>query len=123
MVLVLLGRLDTKMDFVLQRLPPLAPRTSTALPTSTRGPRRMSGRPRSPRPTPPPQQDPHSDESLLLTVLKHIAPKALLWALGRAFAILAQFLIPTLLLMWALMSKWVGIAWGLLSSAFWALLG
>jgi len=58
-----------------------------------------------------------------MTVLKHIAPKALLWALGRVFAILAQFLIPTLLLMWALASKWVGMAWGVLSSAFWALWG
>jgi hypothetical protein len=49
-----------------------------------------------------------------MTVVKHLAPKALLWAAGRLFSLLLQFLIPTLLLAWALTQKWFGTLWQVL---------
>lgn len=110
--LVILGRLDAKTDHhshLLQHLIHLmhsTQRTTTGSPTCTPGSSQKSGQRRKPKPP-----EPHSDETLLMTVLKHAAPKAILWGVARIFGLLLQFAIPTLILLWALAAKWLGIGW------------
>lgn len=54
--------------------------------------------------------NPKTDDtpSFLMGLLQHFAPKALTWALGRAFSILLTYVLPILLLMWAGITKWIG---------------
>lgn len=117
-----LARLEGKLDSQTQILLHLvrlnetaitASRTSTPAGNRTSGPRRS--RPLPPRPLTPPQG--HTDESLLMTVLRHFAPKALMWAAGRLFSLALQFLLPTLVLAWALTQKGLGTVWQLLLGA------
>lgn len=65
---------------------------------------------------PPASQGAHTDESLIMVALRHLAPKAILWALARAFGIALQFAMPILILGWALTQKWLGIWFGWLSA-------
>lgn len=56
----------------------------------------------------PPNPTTDDTPNFLMGLLQHFAPKALTWALGRAFSILVQFLLPILLLIWAGAMKWIG---------------
>lgn len=68
--------------------------------------------PKSPGVAPVPVSPPTSTDdtpSFLMSLLRHFGPKALMWALGRAFGILIQYLLPAGLLVWAMTQKWLGI--------------
>lgn len=114
------GQRDAKIDHIIQQNEAILHQGrshSLALDTAILALKRYTQIPRasgrtSGKTSPPPQsQAERTDESLLMTVLRHLAPKAILWALGRAFGIALQFAIPTLLLAWALASKWLGSVW------------
>ena len=66
---------------------------------------------------PPSPQPEHTDETLIMVILKHLGPKALLWAGARIFGLLIQYLLPTVLLLWAATTKWAWGLWSLLLGA------
>lgn len=48
-----------------------------------------------------------SEETFLMTAVKHFGPKALLWILGHGVRFLIQYLLPAALLLWGLSQKWI----------------
>ncbi len=56
----------------------------------------------------PPNPKTDDTPSFLMGLLQHFAPKALTWALGRAFSIALAYILPILLLIWAGTTKWIG---------------
>jgi hypothetical protein len=61
-----------------------------------------------PAPASRPKEEPDDTPSFLMKLMRHFAPKAMTWALGRIFSIALAYLLPLLLLFWAVTTKWIG---------------